>query len=225
MRTIARLFGKSPFAPLNVHLGKVHSCVLKLQEMLLALQNNSNPDYAAFVKEISKLEYEADLTKNDLRNHLPKSLFLPIDRYDLLQILHIQDSIADSCEHIAITLTLSSTITIPEGLRDDFKAYVDKTLETFDKAHLVILEFDNLIASTFGGTEAEKVRAMSEQVALLEHQTFKIKNTLLRKLFGMAEQMPYHTFYLWLKLFEEIARVSKLSEHLCGRVRMVLDIS
>ena len=58
------------------------------------------------VADLSRMEHEADLTKNDIRNHFPKSLFLPIDRAHFLEILSVQDSIADKAEDIGILLTL-----------------------------------------------------------------------------------------------------------------------
>jgi len=224
MRTIARLFAKSPFTPLQAHMEKVTSCVLELRALFDAFITEKFEKVSEIADTISKLEYEADLTKHDLRNHLPKSLFLPVDRQDLLEILHIQDSIADICEHIGITLTLRQ-LSLPKWLNDDFCLLVDKSFETFEKAHLITLEVDNLIESSFGGMEAEKVRAMVEEVAFLEHEHASIKYTLMKKLFGKAEEFEHYTFYLWLNLFDEIARLSKLSEHLSNRIRMILDVS
>lgn len=224
MRTIARLFGKSPFAPLKVHMKKVASCVEKLQELFKAFQEGESDKLPSLAKTISKLEYEADLTKNDMRNHMPKSLFLPVERYDLLQILHIQDSIADTCEQIGITLTLHH-LDIPASMQESLSEFIAKSLETFEKTHHVILEFDNLIESTFGGIEAEKVKMLTEEVSYVDHQSTKLKNSLSRHLFEIAPELPYQVFYLWIRLFDDIARFSKLSERLCGRVRMILDVS
>ena len=41
-------------------------------------------------KKIAKLENEADKLKKKLRLHLPKSLFMPISRRDLLEVLTMQ---------------------------------------------------------------------------------------------------------------------------------------
>jgi hypothetical protein len=224
MRTIARLFGKSPFAPLKVHMKKVALCVEQLKSLFHTFQTGRHEDLWDLAKSISKLEYEADLTKNDMRNHMPGNLFLPVERYDLLQILHIQDSIADTCEHISMTLTLHP-LSIPNQLKKDFSEFVLKSLETFEKTHTVILEFDNLIESTFGGIEAEKVKMLTEEVSYVDHQSSKLKHALSKTLFEIADSMPHHVFYLWTRLLDDIARFSKLSERLCGRVRMILDVS
>ena len=91
MLNIARLFGKSPFAPLQTHMKKVAHCVEKLSQMFANLGKKDVEKIAKAAHEISRLEHEADLAKNDIRNHLPRSIFLPIDRAQFLDILSIQD--------------------------------------------------------------------------------------------------------------------------------------
>ena len=106
MLTIAKFFGKSPFSPLQSHMRKVANCIKKLTQIFECLDKKDHEQVEELVKNLSKLEHEADLTKNDIRNHLPKSLFLPIDRTLLLEILSIQDSIADKAEEIGNFLVL-----------------------------------------------------------------------------------------------------------------------
>ena len=44
MRTIARLFGKSPFSPLQTHMKKVSACIKKLSEIFAVLDDyEQNP--------------------------------------------------------------------------------------------------------------------------------------------------------------------------------------
>ena len=81
MLTIARLFGKSPFAPLQTHMNKVANCMEKLTKVFECLASGETEKIERYVEDLSALEHEADLTKNDIRNHLPKSLFMPIDRH------------------------------------------------------------------------------------------------------------------------------------------------
>src|SRR5579872_4785278 len=101
MLTIAKLFGKSPFAPLQTHIDKVASCVGELPALFKVMLDQNAKEIDRLCLRISRLEHEADLAKNDIRNHLPRSLFLPLDRETLLEILDLQDAIADQAEKIA----------------------------------------------------------------------------------------------------------------------------
>lgn len=78
MRTIMNLFGRSPFAGLKNHMEKVVQCVYLLLDFFKALEARDYSLLDELGAKICSLEHEADLIKNDIRNHLPKSLFLPI---------------------------------------------------------------------------------------------------------------------------------------------------
>ena len=137
MYTILNLFARSPFAPLRTHMEKVGACVDLLQELFAAIERK---DYAAAEKTatlISEHEHAADLMKNDIRNHLPKSLFLPIDRGQLLEILSLQDGIADKAQDVAVLATIKPLEILP-SFQEDFKAFSRKKyrhLSSHEKDH------------------------------------------------------------------------------------------
>ena len=106
-------------APLQSHMEKVTHCVHKVKDLFDAFQKQDYPLLEKIVAEISELEHQADLTKNDIRNHLHKNVYLPIERGSLLEILSIQDNIADTAEDIAILLTFKQTAMI-ESLEGGF---------------------------------------------------------------------------------------------------------
>lgn len=223
MLTIAKLFGKSPFAPLQIHMGKVALCIKKLAEVFVLLKKGNFEKIETVVKELCKLEHEADLTKNDIRNHLKKSLFLPIDRSHFLDILSLQDSISDKAEDIGLLLKLKPLEPF-ENLESEVQSFFKKNEEVFLATHQIICEFDELLESSFGGVEAEKVKSMVEQTAHKEHEVDVLAQVLLKTLFTKGDLLSHSSFYLWLKLIEEIRSIASLSEKLANRVRMVLEL-
>ena len=223
MMTILKLFGRSPFAPLQSHMEKVSECVEKTKELFAAVELKDYVQLERLAKEISELEHAADLTKNDIRNHLPKSLYLAIDREALLEILAIQDNIADKVEDVAVLLTLKK-LEMPSFLKDEFHQFLMKNIECFNDARKIIKELYDLLESSFGGLEAEKVRQMIDDVAFKEHEADIIQRKLLQKVFQNENEMSYGTFHLWQKIFEATAAISNLSEKLAYRIRMNLDL-
>lgn len=223
MLNIARLFGKSPFAPLQSHMKKVSICVQKLSDIFNALSKMDMDKIEKLAAELSRMEHEADLTKNDIRNHLPKSLFLPIDRAQLLEILSVQDSIADKAEDVGILLTLRPL----EDFRDfynDLIAFFQKCEIVFLDAKRIIEEIDELLESSFGGLEAEKVKSMVEQTAFKEEEADKIQKQLMKQLFTYGDKLSVPAFHLWMRLIEEVGEIAHLSERLANRIRMVLEL-
>ena len=72
---------------------------------------------------MSKLEYQADQVKHEIREHLPRRYFLPVEREDLDQFLHSQDKIADRAEDFAVIAMLRDTKIHPE-LKDEFFEFI-----------------------------------------------------------------------------------------------------
>ncbi len=222
MLTILSLFGRSPFAPLKSHMESVSRCVLKLRQLFEAVEAMDNNAVERIAVEISEQEHLADLTKNDIRNHLTKkSLFLPIDRGNLLKILSIQDSIADKAEDVAVVTTLKPMKILP-SFKEDFYLFLDKNIEAFNGVHQIILELNDLLESSFGGLEAERVKSMVDDVAFKEHEVDLIQRQLLRQFYNDEGQMSYGAFYQWQKVFEALGAISNLSENLAESVRLTL---
>lgn len=223
MLTIARLFGKSPFAPLQTHIRKVGSCIEKLSTLIESLGTADMETIEKLSTEISELEHEADLTKNDIRNHLPKSIFLPIDRNQFLEILAVQDSIADRAEEVGILLTLHP-LEHYKKFADGFTELYALTLDTFNSALNIMREVEELLESSFGGIEAEKVKAMVEETAFKEHKATRAKHALQKQLFSSGATLTPPAFYLWMKVLEAVSNISGSSERLANRIRMILEL-
>jgi len=222
MLNLSRLFGQSPFTPLQVHMTKVSDCVEKLNDIFVSFENRDYVRVKEIAEEISNLEHEADLTKNHIRNHLPKSLFMAIDRQQLLDILSLQDSLADRAEDVGVLLNIRQ-IEMLESFKLIFPEFLKKNLEAFYGARDVIHEIEQLLHSSFGGVEADKVRHMVDHVAFVEHEVDLLQRKLLHQLFQEADHLPYWKFILWKRVIEELASISNRSEKLAFRVRMTLE--
>jgi predicted phosphate transport protein (TIGR00153 family) len=221
--TLARLFGKSPFGVLQTHMAKVAKCVEQIPLIFDALLQKKYDKVQEIASLISKLEHEADCTKDTIRNNLSSGLFLPIARSSLLEILTAQDTIADRAEDTAILLTLRNLEFFPE-FTNEFQECLKKNLDTFHQANQIIQELTDLLESSFGGVEADKVRSMVESVAIKEHEADLLQRKLLKKMFTVCDGMPYPAFFLWMKVIQELAALSDQSEKLANRVRMTLEV-
>ncbi|MGY8752682.1 MAG: TIGR00153 family protein [Phycisphaerales bacterium] len=223
VNAMARLFGRSPFVPLQLHLDKISDCVEAAVVLLekIRLGDLSNVDEEA--RAISKLEHKADLVKNDIRNNLPRGLFMAIDRGQLLEILSLQDSIADKAEDIAVLMSIRP-VKVLESLSEPLKEYIEGNLRAFHKLIRVMRELDVLIESGFGGAEANKVNAMIEDVAIAEHKCDIMQRILMKSVLDHEEELSVGDFFIWQRLLLEISGISNYSEKLANRVRMLLTL-
>jgi predicted phosphate transport protein (TIGR00153 family) len=223
MSVFKNLFAKSPFSPLQSHMEKVAACVQKVEELFEAYYDKDYDKMNLIAGELSQLEHAADLTKNEIRNNLPKGLFLAVNRGDLLEILSLQDTLADRAEDIGVLMTLKRLQPL-KGIRKELKMHLDKNLQAVRHAHKIVQEIDELLEASFGGKEAEKVRKMVEEVAYMEHEADILQRDLLKKLYNMDDPLPYTSFTLWIHILQAIAALGNNSEKLANRVRMLLDI-
>jgi len=97
----SRIFGNSPVTPLQKHIASVIACVEQLIPYFEAVFKNDWDLAAKIQGKLASLEGEADDIKNKLRMHLPTSLFMPVDRRDILQVLDLQDLIANRAKDIS----------------------------------------------------------------------------------------------------------------------------
>lgn len=223
MVTLLNFFGRSPFNRLQAHMKEVAGCVHQLQRSFQALEKKDFEGLEKSADQVCTQKHLADLIKNDIRNHLPKSLFLPLNRTHVLEMLALQDDIAEAAESVAVLLTLKP-LELVGSLKEEFYVFFNRIIDAFDAAMLIIKEMHDLLESSFGGIEAEKVRGMVEDVAVKVHEIGTLKRKLLKILFQAEKEMSYSTFFLWLKIFETAASLSKNCEKLAYRVRMTLEI-
>lgn len=223
MRGFSNLFARSPFSPLQSHMEKVAACAEKVNELYEAYVSGDYDRVQKLSDEISDLEHMADLTKNEIRNNLPKGLFLAVNRADLLEMLSLQDTIADKAEDIGVLMTLKKLEPLP-GMEKDLKVFIDKNIEAVHYVRKIMREMDELLDASFGGREAERVRKMVEEVAYMEHQADVLQHDLLKKLYSLDDELPYSSFQLWINILQTISSLGNLAEKLANRVRMILDI-
>ena len=223
MRTIAKLFGRSPFIPIQTHMDKIRQCVELINPITDAFLEGQTEDVERMAEEISKLEHNADETKHDIQNALRKGMFLAVDRSKLLQIISIQDGIADKAENYGTLLTIKA-IKCPESIKGNFKKFLNKNLEAYKAVAEIVMHLDELLESSFGGYEAQQVNQMVHRVAVLEHEADVIQRDLLKDLFGHEDEFSHGEFYLWLRIFRQIGELANLSETLANRIRSTLEL-
>lgn len=222
MQTLARLFGQSPFAPLQAHMEVVAACVHQLRQAFCYLQEGNYEAIEALSRDISDKEHKADCIKNDMRNHMPNGLFMPISRGAILEIISIQDSIADAAEDVAILLTVRKLI-IHDEFRDLVYLFLEKNLETFDLTMTMIQEFNKLLEGSFGGRKADKIRFLVDRIAKSEHDCDVLQRELMQIFFSDQCDIGYKECILWMQVMKRTAGISDSAEKLAHRIHMTLE--
>ena len=219
--TISMIFGKSPFNALQIHMRVVVECVREVPPLLDALASGDESKVREISDRIFEREAEADKIKNELRLSLPKSLFMPVDRRDLLEILHMQDTIANTSQDIA-GLLIERKMTIPEFMHDPLVALTARCVDTCEHAARVIEELDELLAMGFRGREVAKVDAMLNELNEIEDETDELGILLARALFEHEDDMKPVSVMMWYQLIEWIGDLADYAEKVGDRLRLLI---
>jgi uncharacterized protein len=220
-KTIFNLFGKSPISPLQAHMSLVVACAEKLQDFLNASISNDWEQASELFSIISKKEDKADEMKRELRLQLPKSLFMPVDRGDLLDLLSLQDRIANRTKDIA-GLMLGRRMTIPAPLHQQMIAFVSSSIEAGRQALKAINELDELLEVGFSGKEVDFVDNMISELDHLEGKTDQLEQEIRHKLFSLEQELPPIDVIFLYQIIDMIGELADLAEGVGGRLQILL---
>ena len=219
--TFSRLFGQSPFLPLQTHMRVVMECARETQPLIEALIRDDQVTVVKVKDRIFEREAEADRIKNELRLQLPRSLFMPVDRRDLLEVLHMQDAIANTAQDVA-GLLIERQMSIPEFMHDPLIALTSRCIDTCEHSASIIETLDELLAMGFRGREVEKVDAMLAELNSIEDETDELGITLARSLFKHESEMDPVSVMMWYRLIEWIGDLADYAEKVGDRVRLLI---
>lgn len=215
------LITKNPFNLLKEHMEKTLVCVNKIDEIFVALFAGDKGKVSSLAKEISVIEHDCDRIKQDLRMQVAKSIFLPIERRDLLQVLSNMDSIADSAEDVGVLLTMR-WMQMPKPLEPYFIKFLEKTILVVRESSTVIFALHRLLEAGFSGPDADEVLKRIDQVDSLEHEADKAQDQLGKKLFEMENEFCAAGIIMWIKLIEKVGALSDCSERMMSHIRLML---
>ena len=210
---------KSPFTPLQEHMKKSIEAIKPLKSFFEALIEGNDAQIEELRIKVINAEKSADKIKNEIRNNLPRSIFLPIDRRDLLEILDIQDDIADTAEDIATLLALRKMI-LPGELKDDLLQYMGVVEIACEMALQISEELDELIQCGFCDKEYDKIYGMIDSLSETETRTDDLLLELNRKLFLMESKMKPMDVMFWYEIFEWIGNLADYAEKMGNRLRV-----
>jgi predicted phosphate transport protein (TIGR00153 family) len=219
--TFSRLFGQSPFTALQEHMRVVLECAREVQPLIEALATGDQIRVTELKDRIFEREAEADRIKHELRAHLPKSLFMPVDRRDLLEVLMLQDTIANVAQDIA-GLLVERKMSIPDFLRDPLIELTTRCLDTVEHAAKVIGELDELLAIGFRGREVERVDEMLSQLNVIEDETDELGIALARALFDHEDDLKPVSVMMWYQIIEWIGDLADYAEKVGDHLRLLI---
>ncbi len=148
--SLANIFGSSPVMPLEKHVDIACRCTEQLHNLFKAVIAGDWDKAAEYRDMIETLEPEADDLKKEIRLHLPKSLFMPVPRQDLLELLLVQDKMANRTRDVS-GLVMGRKMQIPDAIADEFLEFVKRNVDAAKQARKSVRELDEMFLTAESG--------------------------------------------------------------------------
>ena len=192
---LSSLFGRSPIRPIQEHMQVANDAAQLLPVFIEAAQNDNWKEAEDIFRRIAEAEEAADKLKRSVRRHLPNSLFLPVPRTDLLELVTIQDHVANTAKDIA-GLMLGREMRFPDKLEKHLLEFTRACTATCEQALVAIRE--------------------------LEGRTDKQSRTLRAKLFKLERKLYPVDVMFYYKVIELLAGLADSAERVGHRLQILM---
>lgn len=218
---LSGIFGSSPVRPLQQHMVQVVECVKELIPFVEAVLTGDQQKRDLHHQNIIDLEHKADDLKKELRLHLPSSLFMPIDRRDVLEVLTMQDLVAGAARDIA-GLIVGRNMVLPEIIATNYLDLVTTCVESCEQAYLAINDLDELIETGFGDKERERIGNLLTELDQIEQTTDEQAITLCEQVFEIEAELPPVNVMFLYRLFNKTSLIADRAQRVGSRLQLML---
>lgn len=218
---ISEMLGKSPVHPIQNHIDTACACAQLLPSLFDAANLNDWDKVAVINDEIRELENEADNQKLKIRSHLPKSLFMPVPRQDLLELVLVQDKIANITKSVA-GMIKQRKIQIPADMYEAFLDFVKLCVNATKFAKKSVNELDELYETGFRGAEVTLVQDLIDSLDDIETKTDEKQSLMQQELFKIEKELPPIDVMFLYKLIDKVAALADMSERVGRRLELLL---
>ncbi len=217
----SRLFGNSPVSPLQRHMEKVCACVAELIPFFEAVLARDVERMAEVQASIAQREKEADALKHELRLQLPKGIMLPVSRRDLLEVLSMQDKLANRAKDIA-GIMLGRKMAIPESVAEQIMEFVRRSVDAAMQARKAINELDELLETGFRGRELDIVDRMLDELDRIESETDDIQVHVRAGIFELEDTLPPVQVMFLYQVIDWIGNLGDRAQRVGSRLQLML---
>lgn len=212
---------KSPFGQLLEHMEKVRECIEILGDGLIKYYNGNYKGFSDLAKKVSEIEHEADMIKRNLRNHLPTSLFMPVDKGKFMWALREQDKILDHAENLVKMLDMRHT-KIPKELQEVFISHLKLVMKTVDAMQDAVGNIKDLVETSFVKREREQTKKYIYKVHEFEWKADQKKYEMTQGIYNLEKKLDPMDVYHLLKIADWVDDIADHAENVADWIRAMI---
>lgn len=213
------MFTRSPFDDLQKHAEKVKECAWAFQQAAECYAAVNCEIFEDHRQQVIRLEHEADDLKRGIRNHMPKNVMLPVEKFQFFRYLREQDSVVDSVQEALNWLSYRPDSGIPNALERDFFLLVDAAVDPIEELTRMVEEA-RLYLKSFSEKQRGKVKSVIQNIRQMEHDADQLERAFFRKVMEM-ETDPITVIHM-IKLAEIVGSIPDHAENAGDMMRAMI---
>ena len=212
---------KDPFDKLIEHAKVVRKCTESMQLATNAYFRGDFEEFETYRATVREDEHAADIIKKNIRNHMPGSIHMSVDKSSFLQLLTQQDKILDYEEDVVQWLGMRKRTYSPEivTLFDELTMKVIETIKYFEQA---IFNIPDVVETSFTDEERDETKEYIKKVSLSEHESDILEQALSAQLFSMEGELSAIDIYHLMRAVNLLGEISNHAENASDRIRSLL---
>jgi uncharacterized protein len=212
---------KTPFSQLVDHMCKVREGLGLLHDGLIKYYKGDYKGFSEIAEKVSKIENDADIIKGNIRNHLPSSLLMPVDKGKFLWALREQDAMLDHAENIAEMLDMRHT-RIPKELQKVFIEHAELVMDTVKAMEEAVCNINDLVSTGFVKREREQTKEFIYKVHKLEYKADKKKYEMNKGIYKLEKKLSPMDVYHLLKISHWVDEIADHAENVADWLRSMI---
>ena len=210
---------RSPMAGLLDHYGQIEAAMSLIQESLLCYIGGGRAckDFQSLKAEVDQLEEAADKIKRRIRNHLPRGLFMAVDKTLFLNYTRAQDNILDEAQDALDWLSMR-TVSVPEEFRAQTLDLVDEAVKTVETLKPALESTVKLVHSDIYDRKATKE---TYQAVRDQHKKVRLAKAALSRAVYESD-LEFKAIYQLLHFFDGMHSMSHNAENCADILRAMI---
>ncbi|MDG2461609.1 MAG: TIGR00153 family protein [Luminiphilus sp.] len=217
---LSEVLSSSPLSIMERHAKACLVCVERLGSYFEAAQAGRWDKAEKIQLEIARLEGIADSIKMDVRMNLPRGLWMSVSRADLLELVRIQDKMANETKDIA-GLSIGRQLAFPNKLEKPLFKFITTVVAAAEKAVEVVSATRDLSRTAFGARQAKAIATNCVAVERIERRSDELQSKLRAKLRDHEDDIsPIDAIFLY-QLLSQIGEIADHAEKVSHRAQII----
>lgn len=176
-------------------------------------------DFTVLLDEVDEAENHGDKIKRNIRNHLPRSLFMPVDKTLFFHYTRSQDNILDAGQEALHWLAMRR-MAIPEVFQREYIFYLYKVAKTVELLKPALESTISLVLGDESG-EREEIKNTYRAVRAQHREVVKDKGKIISMVY--QSDMDFKDIYQLMHFADELCEMSHNAESCADILRAMIS--